>query len=283
MSRINAPIKWHGGKNYLATKIVNLMPPHLHYVEPYFGAGWVALAKPDELVEGHSEVVNDLNRDLTNFWLTLQSDESFAMFKRLVDAVPFSQVEFDMAQAMGQQYKSYVHRAAAFFIVTRMSLAGRGKDFTAITKTRVRRGMNAEVSAWISSVDGLPEVHARVRRMLILNAQHGPYVIEKQDGPETLYYLDPPYLHETRQATEVYENEMGDNEHKELLDVLAGIKGKFLLSGYRSKLYDDYAEKYKWHLTEFQTPNHAAGGDVKRIMTECVWSNFVPPEGANAK
>lgn len=32
---ITQPIKFHGGKHYLASKIVALMPPHIHYVEPY--------------------------------------------------------------------------------------------------------------------------------------------------------------------------------------------------------------------------------------------------------
>ena len=35
------PLKWHGGKYYLAAKIVRLMPPHIHYVEPFFGGGAV--------------------------------------------------------------------------------------------------------------------------------------------------------------------------------------------------------------------------------------------------
>ena len=41
---MNLPLKWHGGKYYLASKIVQLMPPHLHYVEPFFGGGAVLFA-----------------------------------------------------------------------------------------------------------------------------------------------------------------------------------------------------------------------------------------------
>ena len=42
------PLKWHGGKYYLAAKIVALMPPHLHYVEPFFGGGAVLLDRDPE-------------------------------------------------------------------------------------------------------------------------------------------------------------------------------------------------------------------------------------------
>jgi DNA adenine methylase len=41
---LTPPLKWHGGKHYLASRIVGLMPPHLHYVEPYFGGGAVLMA-----------------------------------------------------------------------------------------------------------------------------------------------------------------------------------------------------------------------------------------------
>lgn len=38
-NQLTQPIKWHGGKHYLAPKIVALMPRHLHYVEPFGGGG----------------------------------------------------------------------------------------------------------------------------------------------------------------------------------------------------------------------------------------------------
>ena len=43
-------------------------------------------------------------------------------------------------------------------------------------------------------------------------------VIRQQDGPDTCFYLDPPYLHEARQSTDVYAHEMTCNQHVELLN-----------------------------------------------------------------
>src|SRR5262249_23172620 len=65
-------------------------------------------------------------------------------------------------------------------------------------------------------------------------------------------------------------------DHQQLLDVLAGIKGKFLLSGYRSDLYDSFTEQHRWHRVDIELPNNAAGGKSKRRMVESVWMNFVP-------
>src|SRR5262249_26817796 len=124
------------------------------------------------------------------------------------------------------------------------------------------------------AVEGLPAVHERLRRVVILNAD-ALDVIRQQDGPRTLFYLDPPYLHETRATKGEYgKHEMTYQQHADLLDVLASIKGRFLLSGYDSKLYRLYAANARWKCHEFKIDNKAASGKTKRRMVECVWTNF---------
>ncbi len=97
-------------------------------------------------------------------------------------------------------------------------------------------------------------------------------VIRKEDGPDTLFYLDPPYLQATRASEEVYEHEMSEEQHAELLDVIRECAGHVMLSGYPSELYDRRLADWKRH--EFALPNQAAGGKQKRQMTEVVWCNF---------
>ena len=82
------PIKYHGGKHYLAKRIIGLMPEHIHYVEPYFGGGAVLLAKNPE---GVSEVVNDIWGSLTNFWRVLQDPKPFKLFQRRIEATPLAE------------------------------------------------------------------------------------------------------------------------------------------------------------------------------------------------
>ena len=283
MPKIPSPLKWPGGKSYLAKEIVKMMPRHLHYVEPYAGGLSVLLARDpnDESLwlgdtsstRGVSEVVNDLNKQLTNFWRVLQNPIGFSVFKRHIEATPFSKSEWqDTENLLGES--NSVKAAIGFFIRCRMSLAGRMQSFTGITKGRTRGGRNAEVNAWLSAVEGLPQVFVRLRDVLILNIP-ALHVITGQDGPHTLFYLDPPYLHETRATTTEYgQFEMSYDDHHQLLHTLGKIEGKFLLSGYRSQLYDLAAEVYKWQRKEFVLPNNAASGKEKRRMTECVWYNF---------
>lgn len=131
--------------------------------------------------------------------------------------------------------------------------------------------MNEQASAWLNAVEGLPDVHRRLKRVAILN-RDALDVIRQQDGPETLFYLDPPYLGETRTAEKVYAFEMATSQHADLLATIAACQGKVMLSGYPSALYD--RELASWNRHQFKLPNQAAGGKSKRQMTEVVWCNF---------
>lgn len=270
---IPSPLKWHGAKGAfqgkLAKWIVSLMPKHLHYVEPFFGGGSVMLYKDPQ---GVSEVANDVHYDLMHFWATLQNNLAFMELKRLLEATPFCQHTYETAVDWAGK-GDMIYTAASFFIRCRMSLAGRMGSFAPLSKSRTRRGMNEQASAWWTTIEGLPEVYERLKRVVITN-EKACKLIQREDSPTTLFYLDPPYLHETRATTGEYEHEMKDHEHAEMLGLLAGIKGKFLLSGYHSKLYDGIAERAGWNCHEFKIVNNAAGGKKKREMVECVWTNF---------
>ena len=271
------PLKWHGGKQYLADKIITMMPEHIHYVEPYFGGGAVLFRKP---CEGVSEVVNDLNGELMNFWSILKIDTSFKSFQRIIETTPFSEDTFSVVKhsvedrRLSQNYLNDLDRAYQFFVKYRMSRQGLGKEFATLTRNRTRRGMNEQVSAWLSAVEGLPECHERLKRVVILN-KNALDVIKQQDGPNTLFYCDPPYLHETRTAKGTYgEYEMSKKDHWYLITLLSTVRGKFLLSGYHSELYDSYAAQEGWTCKEFSLPNNASGAKKKRRMVECVWKNY---------
>ncbi len=294
MKVLTQPLKWHGGKYYLRNWIVGLMPPHLHYVEPFFGGGGILLARdPDRdwmlspenpklpaALKGSSEVANDIHGELTNFWKVLQSTDDFEAFRQKVALTPFSQVEFeaafDASEAAVEKVDTSEHRVARahrFFILARQSRQGLMRDFATLSRNRTRGRINEQVNAWLSVVDGLPDVHERLRKVLILN-QDACDVIRKQDGPNTLFYCDPPYVHETRSTTADYHHEMTENQHRRLLDVLAGIEGRFMLSGYPSELYSQWEQKHGWKRHEYLIDNKAASGAVKEVKTECLWCNF---------
>jgi DNA adenine methylase len=280
---ITQPIKWHGGKHYLAQWIIDQMPPHLHYVEPFFGGGSVLLARDPkrDWLKGHpdwsdvaakrgaSEVINDLCDVLTNFWRVLQDERLFERFQRKVSATPFSSVEWHDA---AKPDKCPVSRAVAFFVRVRQSMAGRQDCFTPLTRTRTRGKRNEQANAWWNAIEGLPDVHRRLQGVVILK-DDASRVIQQQDNDKTLFYLDPPYIHSTRTTTGEYSCEMTNAQHETLLDTLAQIRGKFMLSGYRCGLYDQAAAKNGWTRFEKEIDNKASSRKVKMKKVECIWVN----------
>lgn len=297
------PIKWHGGKSYLARWIIGLMPPHTRYCEPYFGGGAVLFNKP---CEGVSEYVNDINGELTNFWRVLQGDETFAEFRRVLEFMPLSDDEFRLAVEESGRFSTEcqnVPAAIGFFIRYRQSRQALGKDYVTPTR-RTRRGMNEQVSAWLSAVECLPEAHERLRRVEVWT-RPAIEVIDKLDSPDTLFYMDPPYLHSTRTAKSAYEFEMSTFDHACLLarlcdpeinrfdcfgefvgnlsdseldevarQYLTPMHGKFLLSGHRSGLYGRVSDLHAWAVEEVEIDNKASGKKAKDAKTEIVWRNF---------
>lgn len=269
---ISSPLKYFGGKHYLAARIRQLFPPHTRYVEPYFGGGSVLLAGTGE---GVTEFVNDVDGELMTFWSVLQNPTLFKEFKRAINLCPFSQELWIKARdrKLTVSKNKDVNLALAYFLQYRLSRQGLGRDLATPT-SRLRRGINENVSAYLSAVDGLPDVAARLLTVEIYSTS-APKLIQRLDSADTLFYLDPPYLHSTRiKACKAYRFEMTEKHHRDLLQLLSGIKGKFLLSGYPSKLYSTYASLYGWYRTRFLIDNKASSKKEKQIKEECVWTNF---------
>ena len=283
------PLKWHGGKSYLAKWIHSKAPPsvnedpktgYTHRNISFFGGGgeWLNWLP----IEGISEAVNDLNYRLTTFWQVLRDPKLFPEFCHWIELSPFSDREFrvnkladdlEESEDLGLKISSEVNIAIQFFIRYRMSRQGLGKDFATPTR-RTRRGMNENVSAWLSAIEGLPECHERLQRVEIRNLDFREF-IRKYDHERALFYLDPPYLHETRSTGGGdYEYEMSVEDHADLLDILRSIKGKFMLSGYRSEFYDDWSEGNAINRHVKQIDNKASSKKTKPKKIECLWCNY---------
>jgi DNA adenine methylase len=259
--RIRPPVKWHGGKYYLARRILEHFPDHHTYVEPFGGAASVLLNKTPAPVE----VYNDLDERLTRLFRVLRDEGE--EFRRRLSLTPYSQAEFDQAsRPAGDE----IEQARRDFVRLRMSIGGRGDSFS-YTLHRVRRGMADVVSGYLSMIDEeLPLIAQRMRAVQIVR-RPALDVIRTWDGPGTLFYCDPPYLHSTRDAgsTTVYDHEMTEAEHVLLGEALSTCRGDAIVSGYPSPLYDGL---YKgWRSVTIDIANHAAGGKSKQRKTETLW------------
>ena len=313
VKRVKSSIKWPGGKFYLAPKIVEFIPNDIQFFfEGYCGGISVLLAKP----QYGSEIIVDANRYITNFWAVLADNKLFQQFTRLAQATPFSDSIFKASLANYKaekiQDKPDVKAALDFFILCRMSRQGLMKDYATPT-SRLRRGINENVSAWLSSVDGLAEVHSRLKTVEVLTGNTLDYLF-KYSNKNSLHYLDPPYMHATRVSKKDYQAfEISDRHHAVLLaglmpshkplltkkefEVFAGTEqysqyeefsskdfpGKFILSGYNNPLYEKYTKKFELRVEKIAVPNNASSAKIKEIKTECLWMNFGQANGKTIK
>lgn len=256
------PLKWYGGKRYLADWIVQHFPEHRIYLEPFGGAASVLLTKcPAEV-----ETYNDLDLRLTRFFRVLRDHGE--EFIRRASLIPYSQVEFEAAVEYSPG-ASEIEQSLCDFVRWRQSFAGKGQSWS-YTTGRSRGGMAGDVNAWWSAIDGLPQVIDRIRRVQFI-CQSAFEAIPRFDHEEGLIYCDPPYVHDTRceHSRNVYHTEMSDEDHQKLATVLNECKSAVVLSGYDSPLYESLY--HGWQKVTREIANHAAGGRSKKRETECLW------------
>lgn len=262
---ITSPVKWHGGKSKLASRIIDLFPEHRIYLEPFGGGASILLNKPPSEVETY----NDLDRRISRLFRVLR--EQGEAFIAQAQLIPYSRIEFERCQEYPNN-ASDLEMALRDFVRWRQSFGGQGQSWSHTTK-RARGGMAGDVNAWWNAIDKLPEVIARLRRVQI-DCRPAIEAIRHYDDPNALIYCDPPYVHATRAkgSCHVYNVEMTDGDHHQLADTLNACQAKVVLSGYPSPQYE---ELYKgWRTVDFDRPNDAAGGKSKRRMTERLWMNY---------
>lgn len=268
------PLKYPGGKSYIMQWIVSYFPDHIHFVTPYCGS----IPEIFMYRKISSEVVNDIDGRLTNFYRVLQGEDTFERFARMCQATPFSSEEFRRAKDIlesldGLYVEPNVEAAWALFVVCRMSFQANQSTFAPLSRNRMRRGMNEQAAAWLSRVEDLDSVHKRLQGVVIYNMD-ALDLIAKEDGKNTFFFLDPPYRHKTRAATKLYKHEMDDVQHDFLMQVLEVVEGKFCLCGYDNDIYNAYAEKNGWVKVHKEFTKHSSKKKVKTKAVECLWMNY---------
>jgi DNA adenine methylase len=257
---------WYGGKFSHLNWLLPLLPGCHHYCEPFAGSAAVLLNREPSPVETY----NDIDGEVANFFRVLRNNKD-----QLVEAIgltPFSREEFYHAISGMNECESDLERARRFFVRARQARTGLAQTASlgrwANCKNTSRAGMSGVVSRWLGSVEDLPQIALRFLRVQIEN-RPAIEVIKLYDDEDTLFYCDPPYVHETRGDKKAYEFEMTDEEHWELANVLRRCKGKVAISGYRCELMDDLYKGWK-RIDASAKQCHS----IKKLRTEALWVNY---------
>lgn len=251
-------LRWHGGKWRLAPWIISQMPAHRVYVEPFGGAASVLMRKP----RSYAEVYNDLDDEVVNLFRILRSDRAQELVEMLW-LTPFAETEFQ------QSYDAVddpVERARRLVVRSFMGFGSNGHQRRTGFRSNSNRSGTTPARDWRNSPDALAAIIDRLMGVVI-QSRDARDVMVSHDGPQTLHYVDPPYVSGTRDAGADYAHELTDADHLALLDTLRGLGGKVILSGYAHPLYDD-------GLANWRRVEARAHADGARERTEVLWLNF---------
>src|SRR3954447_12108668 len=149
--KLRSPLKWHGGKSYLARRIIALMPEARAFAEHYAGGMSVGL----NLGPVPWQLANDLDPELMHFWRSLQIRTGCEFLDAIRDQ-PYSEAAFRRAI----DYRRRPGDALAFLVRNRMSRGGLGRSFA--WSERTRGGRPGDLNAWETFKAALPAIVARL-------------------------------------------------------------------------------------------------------------------------
>lgn len=256
----------------MAAKLLLHVPKHTTYVEVFGGGAALLFAKEPSPIE----VFNDIDSGLVNFYRVLRSKEQFERFREQVSLYPYSREECFFCRDAYKTESDSVLKAVKWYVVARQSFGGKFGQGWSYSVNSVSKGMAMHVAGWLSAVDRLPELHAR---MQLVQVDHRDFrkIIPAYDSPDTFFYLDPPYPRSTLGKCKDPYGSFGltDNDHEDLVAVLLRIVGRAMLSGYETPLYAPIVDAgWQTHYFDVNTGvvnTRKAGPDTSFRRRECIW------------
>jgi DNA adenine methylase len=263
-------LRYHGGKWRLAPWIVGFFGEHSAYVEPFGGAASVLVQKP----RAYAEIYNDLDGEIVNLFRMLRDHGAELM--RLVELTLFSRVEFDESFLPAldpiEQARRTILRSFAGYggNLTRPNRDGSTQKTGFRTYSKKNR-RSIPAGDWRNYPEAMVMLIERLRGVIV-EQKPALEVIAKHDAEDTLFYVDPPYVHVTRSwdaggTHRAYRHEMDDDAHRVLGGALRATKGMVVLSGYPCELYD------RELFPDWKRVERAHLADGARPRTEVLWLN----------
>jgi len=274
-NEIRRPVMhYHGSKFRLAPWIISHFPRHKNYVEPFGGGAAVLLRKHPS----YHEVYNDLNDEVVNVFEVLRDPNQAQKLKRKIELTPFSRTEFNRSyQNDGENDgDGPIEKARKTIVRAFMGWGSNAISHRSGFRASCRKAHSTEVDAWNNYPQQIPAFCNRFKEVKLEN-RDALEVIDAQDDPETLLYLDPPYVMKTRNAKHKYKHDYSMQDHIDLAEKLQSIDSMAVISGYGCDLYDDLFAEWKRYDKEHRTQG------VGTKKTESIWINKLAQEQKEQK
>ena len=263
MKVLRPPFAYYGGKTRMAKDIINLIPEGMNtYAEPFAGGLSVLLCK-----EPHNlEVINDLDGRIVDFWKTLR--EQPEELRLALELTPYSRQEFEHALKTVDDEQSSVERARKIFVILRQSrrrtTTGAPGNFRA-----TGHGKSGPSLAFVNSLKEFAPLADRLRKVVIERTD-ALELIPRWDKHDTVMYLDPPYVGETRTARDYAVENAGVEFHERLVSLIESASARVILSGYDHPVYSRLSG---WRRADSYR-NTGSTSASSRYAVETIWTNF---------
>ncbi len=270
-------INWYGGKYYLSNSIISIFPTHNQYVEVFGGAGHILVKK--KLVK--ENIYNDKNEGLTNFFNILKSPSKANILKNMLELTPYHECEWTNCKNWSLEVDK-IERARMFYTFTMMSRSGNGGWSYTLNTDYIRNGISASVSKWIGNIEtNLISTSKKLRKIKIYNKDFRR-IIPKYDLSNTLIYLDPPYIPDSRTYKNGYTHEMSYKDHIDLLKLLLSniTSANIVLSGFDDAKHTYALLEYngwKRYLIDEVVKSSVNINRMNHLAKEYVWINYNLP------
>lgn len=259
-------LNYAGSKNSLADFILSFVPPHHCWVEVFGGSGAMLFSKPPSEVE----VYNDINKDLYSLFEALSQKATADELYTRLSMTLYSREQFDRSKdALKEKSTTGIDRAFHAFVVYNQSMGGvirksygGGWSFSASSN---------KAKTYFARVDALQSFAYRLRNVQV-ECKDYEYIFKRYDAIDTLFYLDPPYINETRSGGDAYQNELSTpDQHAQLIGAIAALKGLVIVSGYNHPIYQ-LLDRLHFERVEISVRSTLAPGKKQGAKRkECLW------------
>ena len=223
---IKAPFGFPGGKSRSVKHITPHLPYRNTYCEPFGGSAAILLARQPSQIE----VYNDRYGGVTNFYRCLRNPDMFNAMIDWLELTIQSREEFLCCRDTWRNIDDPVERAVRWYYMTVYSFGALGRNFGRATK-----GQTTTAGMIQRKLPMFHDIHERFKNVIVEN-RNALNLITDFDSPDTVFYLDPPYV-DAHGGT--YKSEMTVEDHRELIDIVFSLDGFVAISGFPNPLYSD--------------------------------------------
>lgn len=250
-----APVApWLGGKKALASKIIERIDaiPHKTYVEPFVGMGGVFLRRT---WRPQCEVANDLNGEIVNLFRILQ--RHLPQFLEVMRFQVTSRAEFERLRQVDPASLTDLERAARFLYLQRLAFGGKIGGVFGVATERPARFSLSRLEPLLDAA------HSRLEGVVFENLDWSE-LVRRYDGPQTLFYLDPPYWG----GEDDYGRAMFPaDQFQKMAGQLAEIEGAFVLSiNDRPEIREVFQEFMLEEVSLTYTVSKGGGTDARELL-----------------